>query len=202
MALSAGINFHGFSNFIIPLSREFGWNRTTISAAFSLARLEAGLFGPIEGWFVDKLGPRRLVLFGVPLMALGYVLMSQVNSLFFFLIVYVLFISLGSSIGTGSPMTAAVANWFDRKRGLAFGIMWSGVGIGGLFVPALGWLIEEFGWRDASLIIGIFLFVAGTPIGFVMRHRPEPYGYLPDGYIPRDERDEPLQHRRTQPDLS
>ncbi|SVA48050.1 uncharacterized protein METZ01_LOCUS100904, partial [marine metagenome] len=53
MAMSSGINFHGFGNFIIPLSKEFGWSRTTVSAVFSLARLEAGFIGPVEGWAVD-----------------------------------------------------------------------------------------------------------------------------------------------------
>ena len=47
MAMSSGINFHGFGNFIIPLSKEFGWSRTTVSAVFSLARLEAGFIGPV-----------------------------------------------------------------------------------------------------------------------------------------------------------
>ena len=61
MAMSSGINFHGFGNFIIPLSKEFGWSRTTVSAVFSLARLEAGFIGPAEGWAVDRMGPRKLM---------------------------------------------------------------------------------------------------------------------------------------------
>lgn len=202
MSVSAGINFHGFGNFIIPLSNEFGWSRTVISAAFSLARLESGLFGPVEGWLVDKLGPRRLILIGIPLMALGYILLSRINSLLTFLVVYVLFISLGNSIGMGTPMTTAVANWFNKKRGLAFGIMWSGVGLGGLFVPALGWLVARYGWRDAALFVGIFIFVTCTPLAFVMRHRPEPYGYLPDGERPQQREGESTQSRQLQPDLS
>ena len=73
MAITAGINFHGFGNFIIPLSRDFGWSRTTISAIFSVARLESGLLGPLEGWAVDRVGPRRLMVVGIPLMGLGYI---------------------------------------------------------------------------------------------------------------------------------
>ena len=68
MSIASGINFHGFGNFIIPLTKEFGWSRTVISAVFSLARLESGLMGPIEGYFVDRIGPRRLMLVGIPLM--------------------------------------------------------------------------------------------------------------------------------------
>ena len=62
--------------------------------------------------------------------------------------------------------------------------MWSGVGIGGLIVPALGWLIEEYGWRDASVYVGVFVTVVGIPIAMLMRHRPEQYGMLPDGDKP------------------
>ena len=202
MSITAGINFHGFSNFIIPLTSEFGWNRTTISGVFSLARMESGLLGPLEGWLVDRVGPRRLMLVGVPLMGIGYVLMSRVNSLAAFFFVYIFAITLGNSLGMSTPMAASVANWFNRKRGLAFGIMWSGVGLGGFFVPAVGWLIAAYDWRIASIIIGVFIIVMGVPIAALMRHRPEPYGYMPDGVEP-DESDAPgALSRRRQPDLS
>ena len=198
MSIASGINFHGFGNFIIPLTKEFGWSRTVISAVFSLARLESGLLGPIEGYFVDRIGPRRLMLVGIPLMGLGYILMSRINSLSAFFLVYVLGIALGNSLGMSTPMTAAVANWFNRKRGLAFGVMWSGVGLGGLLVPALGWTVERFGWRDAAMFVGIGLIAVGIPIASVMRHRPEQYGYYPDGKAP----DGTAAQRPTQADLS
>ncbi len=184
MAISSGINFHGFSNFIIPLGREFGWSRTVISSVFSLARLESGLLGPIEGWAVDRMGARKLMLVGLPLMGLGYMLMSQVGSLLTFFLVFIFLITLGNSLGMGTPITATAVNWFQRRRGLAFGIMWSGVGLGGLLVPLLGWAVAEFGWRTASMAVGVSIIVAGAPVAMVMRHRPEPYGYYPDGRAP------------------
>ena len=202
MSITAGINFHGFSNFIIPLTSEFGWNRTTISGVFSLARMESGLLGPLEGWLVDRVGPRRLMLVGVPLMGIGYMLMSRVDSLAAFFFVYIFAITLGNSLGMSTPMAASVANWFNRKRGLAFGIMWSGVGLGGFFVPAVGWLIAVYDWRIASIIIGVFIIVMGVPIAALMRHRPEPYGYMPDGVEPEGSDGRSAASRRRQPDLS
>ena len=187
MSIASGINFHGFGNFIIPLGREFGWSRTTISVIFSAARLESGLLGPIEGWAVDRFGPRRLIMVGIPLMGLGYIGLSFINGLLAFFFVYVFMIALGNSLGMSTPITAAAANWFNKRRGLAFGIMWSGVGLGGLFVPAVGWLIESYGWRTAALIIGVFIAVIGPPVASVMRHRPEQYGYYPDGIVPDEE---------------
>ena len=202
MSITAGINFHGFGNFIIPLTNEFGWNRTTISGLFSLARMESGLLGPLEGWLVDRVGPRRLMIFGIPLMGVGYILMSRVNSLAAFFFVYIFAITLGNSLGMSTPMAASVANWFNRKRGLAFGIMWSGVGLGGFFVPAVGWLIAAYNWRIASIVIGVFIIVMGIPIAALMRHRPEPYGYMPDGEEPDTDDETGEVRRRQQPDLS
>ena len=202
MSIASGINFHGFGNFIIPLGREFGWSRTTISVIFSAARLESGLLGPIEGWAVDKFGPRRLILVGIPLMGLGYIGLSFINGLLAFFFVYVFMIALGNSLGMSTPITAAAANWFNKRRGLAFGIMWSGVGLGGLFVPAVGWLVENYGWRTAALVIGIFIVIIGPPVASVMRHRPEQYGYYPDGIEPEGARDSQGRTRPIRADLS
>jgi len=186
MAMSSGINFHGFGNFIIPLSREFGWSRTLVSGIFSVARLESGFLGPIEGWAVDRIGPRKLMVVGIPLMGIGFILLSQVRGLISFLIVYIFGVTLGNSLGMHTPASAAVANWFKRKRGLAFGIMWSGVGIGGVLVPAIGWLVDEYGWRMASIFVGVFVASVGVPIASVMRHHPEQYDLLPDGESKQD----------------
>ncbi len=202
MSIASGINFHGFGNFIIPLGEEFGWSRTTISIVFSVARLESGLIGPVEGWAVDRFGPRRLIAVGIPLMGLGYMAMSRIDGLLAFFFVYVFMIALGNSLGMSTPITASVANWFNRKRGLAFGIMWSGVGVGGLFVPALGWLVETYGWRPAALFVGVFIAVLGVPVAAVMRHRPEPYGFYPDGIVPEEVRASGAARRPVLPDLS
>ncbi len=202
MSIASGINFHGFGNFIIPLGREFGWSRTTISVIFSAARLESGLLGPIEGWAVDRFGPRRLILIGIPLMGLGYIALGFINGLLAFFFVFVFMIALGNSLGMSVPITAAAANWFNKRRGLAFGIMWSGVGLGGLFVPAVGWLIESYGWRTAALAIGVFIVVIGPPVASVMRHRPEQYGYYPDGIEPVGARDSQGRARPIRVDMS
>ena len=80
--------------------------------------------------------------------------MSRLNSLSAFFLVYVLGITLGNSLGISTPMTAAVANWFNRKRGLAFGAMWSGVGLGGLLVRAGLWTGSGGGTRRFLGILG------------------------------------------------
>lgn len=188
MALSAGVNFYGISAFFVPLSEEFGWKRSVLSGVFSLSRLEGGLFGPVEGFLIDKFGPRRLMLIGIPLMGLGFIALSQVNSLIALYLVYIFMVTVGSGLGTFSPVSAAVANWFDKKRSRAIGITMSGVAIGGaICLPVIGWAISEYGWRPAVVGAGIVIIAAGLPVAFIMRHKPEQYGMLPDGAARRDE---------------
>ena len=181
-AMGAGLNFYGFSAFFLPLSVEFGWSRSALSGVFALARLEGGFLGPVEGFLIDKYGPRKMMFIGIPLMGLGFVLLAEVESLLALYLVYIFTITLGSSLGTFAPATAAVANWFFRKRSRALGFVMSGVGIGGaLLLPVLGWWISVHGWRSAAIASGILILTVGLPIAMVMRHRPEDYGMLPDG---------------------
>ncbi len=181
-AMGAGLNFYGFSAFFVPLTDEFGWSRSALSGVFALARLEGGFLGPIEGFLIDKYGPRKMMFIGIPLMGLGFVLLAGVNSLLALYLVYIFTITLGSSLGTFAPATAAVANWFFRKRGRALGFVMSGVGIGGaLLLPVLGWWISVHGWRSAAIASGVLILTVGLPLAMVMRHRPEDYGLLPDG---------------------
>ena len=122
---------------------------------------------------------------GVIIMGVGFLLMSLVTSLLMFYIVFLGIISVGMSIGIRVPSLVAPANWFIKKRGIAIGICLSGGGLGGIFVPILGWLIGSYGWRTAAVVAGLTILALGLPISTVMRKRPEDYGLLPDGERPR-----------------
>ena len=181
ISVGAGFYWLGFGVFFLPLAMEFNTNRTTLSGAMAIAQLEGGLLGPIDGYLVDRFGPRKMMFIGVTIMGIGFILMSMVNSLLMFYVVYLLLISLGMSVGVRVPAIVAPTNWFVRKRGMALGITTSGVGIGGIFVPILGWLVINMGWRPTAAIAGIVVLAVGLPLAAVMRHRPEQYGMLPDG---------------------
>jgi MFS family permease len=75
----------------------------------------------------------------------------------------------------------AVANWFRRKAGLAIGITASGFGLGGLLVPVVTKMIDVFGWRTAMFALGLAALAVILPLALLIRHKPEPYGYQPDG---------------------
>ena len=179
--LSSTFSYYGFSAFFPAIANEFGWSRTAISGAFSLSRIESGLLGPIEGYLIQRLGVRRMMIAGVALLSLGFILFSQVKSLPTFYLVIIFGIVLGSSLGFHMPVSFAVANWFRRKRGKAFGIFRSGPGLAGLLVPLVGLLILNLGWRAAAVVAGFGMLALGFPLALIMRNRPQDHGLFPDG---------------------
>ena len=180
-ALYGGFYFYGFSAFFMSFVNEFGWSRAALSGVFSLSRLEGGILGPVSGFLVDKFGPRRMMILGIIIMGAGFILLSRIDSLLTFSLVFILCIALGGTIGIQQAPIVAITNWFIKKRGTAIGVGLSGMGLGGALVPVMAWLIVQYDWRTAVIILGIALWVMGIPLAFVMRHRPEQYGYLPDG---------------------
>ncbi|TAK26031.1 MAG: MFS transporter [Chloroflexota bacterium] len=181
IALQSAVYVFGFGVFFAPIVAEFGWSRAVASGAVSLARLEGAMTGPLEGWLIDRFGPRRIMAIGVPIFALGWLALSQVDSLVSYYLVYVFLLSVGSSLGFFTACSTAVANWFVRRRSLALGIMSCGIGVGTLFVPAVAALVEGVGWRTAALVIAIVVLIIGLPLVALVRHRPERYGQAPDG---------------------
>ncbi len=173
------INF-GFTAVFDPLIKEFGWSSAQISLAASLRGLEVGLLSAVVGLLVDRLGPRKMIICGTILIAFGYYVLSRVSSLAMFYAAFAL-ISLGMSACAGTVLLTAVTNWFNRKAAIATGLVASGFGLGGTVVPAITALIDTYDWRNAMLIISLGTLVVCLPLGLLVRHRPEDYGYLPDG---------------------
>ena len=148
---------------------------------FHLRAVEAGLLAPVIGFLVDRWGPRIVILLGVILGGAGMVMLGYVNSLLTFYVAF-LVASLGmTGAGHGVSWVAAVANWFQRLRGRALGMAMLGPVVGGPFVVVVALLEGAIGWRIATIMLGVGLWIVGIPLALVARSRPEPYGYLPDG---------------------
>ncbi len=187
LGVGAGCYWLGFGVFFLPLATEFATSRTRLSFAVSIAQMEGGLLGPIDGYLVDRFGPRKMMFIGVGMMGLGFIWMSQVQSLFMFYVVYLAFISFGMSLGIRVPALVAPTNWFVKKRGIALGFATSGVGLGGILVPIIGWLVVTVEWRVTAALVGVLILFVCLPLAGVMRHRPEHYGMVPDGNIDLEE---------------
>lgn len=176
----AGAIFYGFTAIFEPIANEMGWSYAQVSFASSLRGLESGLLAPLIGILVDRWGPRRLIAMGALALFLGLSLLSHVNSLAMFYGAFVL-ISAGMSSCTMTVLMTAVANWFHKKIGIASGIAICGFGFGGLLIPVIVWLVESWGWRMAVNVLAVGALVIVLPLSLLFRHKPEQYGYLPDG---------------------
>ena len=168
-AVNTGFSYFGMSAYFPSFEREFGWSRTAISGAFSLARIESGLLGPIEGYVTDRVGPQRMIFIGLFLCVGGFLALSLVESLPMLYAVIVLGIVLGSSLGYNMPISVLIAKVFRERRSLAFGIFRMGPGISGPMVPLVGWMIGLYGWRTAAVISGCVLLAVGLPLACIIK---------------------------------
>ena len=172
--------FQGLGTILVALERQFGWSRTALSGAFSLARVEGAILGPVEGFLVDRVGTRKMVFIGYILMGLGFLWLGQVETLWAFYASFML-ITLGSGLGGWLAIIAMVNNWFTRQRTFAMASAMSGIHFGGLLVPLLALGIEAFEFSGAATIIGIFLLIVVGPAAKAIRNHPEDMGLQPDG---------------------
>ena len=161
----SGLGFFAFSIFVKPLQTEFGWDRSTIMAAFMIWSITFGVSGIFAGKLVDKYRPGPVILVGSLITGLGFLCLSLIQSPLHF---YLCYIINGIGIaGMGQiPSSAIVTEWFEEKRGLALGIMATGVGLGGMIITPLtgGYLIPVFGWRTAYLSLGILACAVTIPL--------------------------------------
>ena len=184
-AVSTGLAYFGLGVYFPSFEREFGWSRTAISGAFSMARVESGLLGPAEGYMTRRLGPKRVMYLGIVICALGFVGMSMVTSLPMLYVTIVAGIVLGTSIGFYIPISVVVATLFRARRSLAFGIFRMGPGLSGGMVPVVAFMIVWWGWRTAAVASAVIIVAMGWPLARAIGNAYERGVGLPDGNVPR-----------------
>jgi len=180
-----GVVFYSFTAFFEPLVEEFGWSYTKISFAMSLRGLEMSIFAPLLGFLVDRFGSRKLILCGTITIGFGLILLSITQSLAMFYSSFLL-ICFGAGGCTSVVFISTAANWFSKNVGKAIAIITCGFGAGGLLVPLIVRLIDLYHWRTTLVILGLGMWILGIPLSFIIRDRPEQYGYLPDGELLHD----------------
>ena len=185
--IGAGFFFYSFTAFFNPLVQEFKWSYAATSLATSFRSLESGIASPLVGFLTDKYGPRRLIFIGSVWAGIGCILLSRIDSLWHFYVAF-LFLSIGSSMMFPLPGWTAVTHWFFKKRGITIGILTTAIGVSGILIPLVNRLISQYGWRTTFVIAGVSIMIVGIPLSLVVRHRPEQYGYLPDGEKQRIEK--------------
>ena len=179
-AFAGATFFLGFTVFFNPIRKHFGWTAAKTSIAFILRGTQLGIASLIAGFLVDRVGARKLMIPGWIVIATGFLWMSNINSLGEFIGSFLL-VAIGISFAVPVTISAIVANWFDKKRSRAMTIVMVGLDAGALLIPAMALSIGQLGWRETLIIMGICSGVIGVPLSLVFRHKPEQYGYLPDG---------------------
>jgi MFS family permease len=174
-----------FSLLLPPLTTEFGWDRGQIAGAFSFGFLASAMTAPLSGRLMDRFGPRPIVLTGVCLISAGLFCAPWIQQ------PWQLYVTLGMLVGCGANLTSYSAqslylpNWFVRRRGLAIGVAFSGVGIGAIvLLPWLQTIIVEQGWRATCRTLGLLTLVVMGPLNLFIWHRPADVGLSPDGLPP------------------
>ena len=160
---------------------EFGLSRAATSSIFSVNLLLSGVSAFFMGWALDRYGPKvTLSLMGL-FTGLGLITTGFTNSLWQLYITYSLLLALGIGAIFVVPMST-ISRWFDKKRGLAAGIASLGIGLGPLIMaPFATYIIINYTWRIASIIIGLVAFFVVLPISRLLKKSPAEVGALSDG---------------------
>ena len=184
VTMGIGVNTRtAFSLLFPPILDEFGWDRATTAGAFSVGFLTATAYVPFMGMAMDRYGPRLVIPVGVVICSTGLGLATFISR------PWHLHLTLGALVGGGSIFLTYIGHslflphWFVRRRGLAIGIAFAGVGVGSMVLfPWLQRMIEVAGWRSACWALTVALLVVLLPLNAVLqRGRPEELGLAPDG---------------------
>ncbi len=169
-----GFALYGLPFFYDFFVRDLGWTRQQVTSGNAYSKLLIGpLFGFLAGWFVDRFGPRRLMLAGILMASVALVGLGSVSTLGFFYLFYV-FNALGYVCGGPLPNQVLLSRWFDSNRGKAMGFAYLGIGVGGAIVPLLAHaLTQRFGWHAALQILGVLMLVIAFPMAWFVREKPE-----------------------------
>lgn len=169
-----------FGAYVAILIQEKGWSKTSVSGASAMMSMEAAVIGPILGWFLDRFGSRGVIKVGVIMFGIGFMLLSQIDSLLSFYGA-VIVIAIGSSMAGYFPLNVGVIQWFEKKRARALSMVGLGLALGGMFVPIVAWSMESIGWRATAFGCGVISIVVGYPLACIFRRRPEDFGETVDG---------------------
>ncbi len=170
-----------FGIFFKPLLAEFGWSRATLSGASSVSFLIMGLVSIIVGVLIDRFSPRIVMVVCGLFFGAGFLLMSQVHSIWQLYLFYGVIVGIGLSAGDVIPLSTT-ARWFVKKRGMMSGIVKAGTGMGMFIMPlvAVG-LIATYSWRTSYVILGALALVSLVALAQLMRRDPTQMQLLPDG---------------------
>ena len=178
--LQAALLSQVFGVYVVALTGEFGWSKAAVAGGFALVQLVGGLLGPLQGYALERFGPRRVIALGVVVFGIGLAAIGAVGTLAAFYGA-LLVVGLGASLTGWLSVTTAVVPWFHRRRATAMAWMALGASLGGLVVPLVAASVVAFGWRPTLVASGMLMVAAGLPLAGLLRRDPQRYGLRVDG---------------------
>ncbi|WP_394236433.1 MFS transporter [Niallia oryzisoli] len=171
-----------FGAFVGPWEGDLSMDRGTTSLISALSFVIYGISQPVIGRLVDKYGARLIISASTLLVGVSFFFITFVHQPWQLFVLYA-FVSLGVGGASNVAGTVLVMNWFNKKRGLALGILEAGFGFGQmLIVPGSLLLIQYIDWRMTNLLLGIFLILIVFPVVvFFLRNQPKEKGLEPIG---------------------
>jgi sugar phosphate permease len=168
-----GLALYGLPFFYDFMVRDFGWSRAQVTSGNAISKLVVGpLFGFAAGWFVDRVGPRRLMIVGILMAGIALVGLGSISTLTGFYVFY-LFNALGNVFGGPLPNQVLLSRWFNAARGRAMGFAYLGIGLGGALVPLVAFrLSQAFGWHTALKALGLVIVIVALPLALIVRESP------------------------------
>jgi MFS family permease len=146
---------HAYTVFLLAFVTEFGWTRAQASIAYSVGQVVGGVSSPLAGSLTDRLGPRRVVMIGGCLLALGLLLSAFAQSLWQVVLLYGVLMTLGASFVGMVVFVPLISRLFATRRGMAVSVLQSANGAGrAISAPVAQFLVGDMGWRNAYLLLG------------------------------------------------
>jgi MFS family permease len=152
------------SVFFLPVVKHFGWSRALFSLLAATAPLAAGFSSPAIGSLLDRYGERRIMIAGATMVGLSFVALSRADSAAAFFVVFIV-LGVGITASTIIPAALVITNWFRERRGLALGIAFAGIPLGGTGVTIFAsQIVERSGFRAGYLAMAIPIVLVVIPL--------------------------------------
>lgn len=180
-AVTFGVWF-SFAVFFVAMLEDFPWSRGGAAMAFSVGNIAQAVVSPLAGILTDRWGPRRVIVFGLCLGAVGLLACSQVQALWQLIVLFGGVVGLGVGFSGQVTHAALLSAWFVKRRGTIIGLAFAGMGIGVKIVsPLAQQLILRIGWRQTFVVLGSATAVYALFIALTLRNRPQDKGLYPYG---------------------
>ncbi len=162
------LHVYALGPFIAALQDEFGWSRAQAAGGLTVAALISAVGCIPIGMMVDRIGPRRVGLIGIPAMCASFALLSTASGGFWNWLALWVVIAVGTFCVQATVWTSAVASRFEASRGLAFAFTLSGASVATALYPVIAtWLIGSYGWRNAFVAMGGIWCAIVFPLVFI-----------------------------------